>query len=467
MKQIWTVLLMLVLAQVSFAQPNPDTLWTRTYGGSGRDEARSVQQTADGGYVLAGYTSSFGAGGYDFYVLKTNSQGEPLWTRTYGGSRDDYAVSVQQTADGGYIVAGITGSFGAGSEDFYLLKTNSLGDTLWTRTYGGSSFDEAYSVQQTADGGYIVAGETWSFGAGGWDFYVVKTNPLGDTLWTRTYGGSDYDWAHSIQQTADGGYIVAGWTSSFGAGYDDFYLVKTNSQGDTLWTRTYGGSSSYDYAYSVQQTADGGYIVTGTTYSSGAGLEDFYLVKTNSIGDTLWTRTYGGSNGDWAYSVRQTADGGYIVAGGSYSFGAGAEDFYLVKTNSSGDMLWTRTYGGSSYDRASSVQQTADGGYIVAGPTWSFGAGGADFYLVKTGPENPYYASAYFDPAGGNPILHWIAPQTCDFNIYTTTNGSAGEPPNGWILEVTLHNLPGGPAEWTDPAGFVAYKLYAVTMSCP
>ncbi|MFH1011557.1 MAG: T9SS type A sorting domain-containing protein [bacterium] len=389
MFQILIVLFTLAFAHASFAQPNPDTLWTHTYGGSSRDEANSVQQTTDGGYIAAGYTSSFGAGTSDFYLVKTNSYGEPLWTRTYGGSSRDEANSVQQTTDGGYIVAGYTRSCGAGEADFYLVTTNYPSDTLWTRTYGGSSFDEARSVQQTTDSGYIMAGYTTSFGAGGRDFYLVKTNSFGDTLWTRTYGGSSEDWANSAQQTADGGYIVAGYTYSFGAGYTDFYLVKTNPLGDTLWTRTYEGSYN-DRAFSVQQTADGGYIVAGETESFGAGEYDLYVVKTNSQGDMLWTRTYGGSGDDRAESVQQTADGGYIVAGWTLSFGAGTPDssnFYLVKMDSQGDTLWTRTYGGSSDDWANCVQQTADGGYVVAGYTYSFGAGGRDCHLVKTGPD--------------------------------------------------------------------------------
>jgi hypothetical protein len=347
-----------LLSVSALAQP-PDTLWTRTYGGSDVDLAYSVQQTADGGYIVAGYTNSFGASYYDFYLVKTNSSGDTLWTRTYGGDSDEHAYSVRQTTDGGYIVAGETMSSGAGDYDAYLVKTDAQGDTLWTRTYGGSSTDWAYSVQQTADGGYIVAGNTVSFGAGGADFYLVKTNSQGDTLWTRTYGGSSYDAANSVQQTADRGYIVAGVTRSFGAGDYDFYLVKTNSQGDTLWTRTYGGSD-YDFAYPVQQTADGGYIVAGFTWSFGAGLCDLYLVKTNSQGYVQWTSTYGGSDYDEARSAQQTADGGYIVAGTTISFGAGGGDFYLVKTDSQGDTLWTRTYGGSSWDEAYSVQQTAD-----------------------------------------------------------------------------------------------------------
>jgi hypothetical protein len=211
MKSFCMILMFISLFAVSaLAQPNPDTLWTRTYGGSNDDYAWSVEQTADGGYIVAGSTNSFGAGDFDCYLVKTNSQGDTLWTRTYGGSDDDRATSIQQTADGGYIVAGFTLSFGAGSGDFYLVKTNSLGDTLWTRTYGGSSDDKGFSVQRTADGGYIVAGFTLSFGAGGYDFYLVKTNSQGDTLWTRTYGGSNQDEARSAQQTADGGYIVAG-----------------------------------------------------------------------------------------------------------------------------------------------------------------------------------------------------------------------------------------------------------------
>ncbi len=313
--------------------------------------------------------------------------GDTLWTRTYGGSGGDRGCSVQQTSDGGYIIAGGTGSFGAGG-DVYLVKTDSCGDTLWTRTYGGSSLDQAFSVQQTPDGGYIIAGDTKSCGAGLFDVYLVKTDSCGDTLWTRTHGGSDEDAGLSVQQTSDGGYIVAGLTVSFGAGSVDFYLLKTDSCGDTLWTRTYGGSD-WDEGYSVQQTSDGGYIIVGQTESFGAGARDVYLVKTDSSGDTLWTRTYGGSGYDEGFSVRQTSDGGYIIAGGTNSFGGDYSDLCLLKTASSGDTLWTRTYGGSNFDKAYSVQQTSDGGYIIAGSTSSFGAGSGDVYLVKVSGEPP------------------------------------------------------------------------------
>jgi formylglycine-generating enzyme required for sulfatase activity len=347
----------------------------------------------------------------------------------------------------------------------YLVKTDDSGDTLWTRTYGGSWDDVAHFVQQTTDGGYILAGYTYSFGAGNNDFYLVKTNPLGDTLWTRTYGGGYDDRAYAVQQTADGGYIVAGWTWSFGAGWTDFYLVKTSPLGEPIWTRTYGGSN-WDLAYSVQQTSDGGYIMAGETSSFGAGTYDARVVKTNSQGDTLWTRTYGGSSYDGAYFLQQTADGGYILAGYTNSFGAGTptgSNMYLVKTNSLGDTLGTRNYGAVGNDAANAVQQTADGGYIVAGGTNSY----TDFWLVKTGPEKPNHLTVYLDTSSTKAILRWVAPVFCNYNIYSTTATNALEAPNGWTLETTLYNIPAGSAEWTDPAELVDYKRYAVTMDCP
>ena len=377
MKTVSGVLFALLLVSFGPAQER----WTKTCGGTGFDEGNSVQQTTDGGYVVAGYTNSFGAGLNDVYLIKTNSLGDTLWTRTYGGANNDYGNSVQQTADGGYIIAGYTNSFGAGLNDVYLMKTNASGDTLWTRTYGGISAELANSIQQTTDGGYIVAGWTKTFGAGGADVYLIKTNPSGDTLWTKTYGGTGEDEGWSVRQTTDDGYIISGGTDSSGAGDYDVYLIKTNASGDTTWTRTYGGGHE-DKGFSVQQTLDGGYIVTGRMTPAIQG--DVWLIKTNASGDTLWTRTYGGASSDWGFSVQQTLDGGYVIAGVTYSAGTGGADVYLIKTNASGDTLWTKIYGGPSYDWGQSVRQTTDGGYVIAGETQSYGAGSWDVYLIKT-----------------------------------------------------------------------------------
>jgi hypothetical protein len=355
----------------------------RTYGGTVDDLGYAVQQAPDSGYIIAGQSGSYGAGGMDVYAVSVDFKGDTLWTRTFGGTAWDEGRSVQPTADGGYIIAGWTLSFGAGGSDVYLIKTDTHGDTLWTRTFGGTGRDYGFSVQQTADDGFIIAGSTHSYGAGLDDVYLVKTDADGDTIWTRTYGGSTIDEGWSVQQTADSGYIIAGCTKSFGAGWYDVYVIKTDSRGDTLWTRTYGGASD-EGGYSIRQTADGGYIVAGETQSFGSGGTDVYLVRTNGDGDTVWTRTFGGTSIECGFSVQQTVDGGYIVAGETRSQGAGASDVYLIRTDANGDTLWTKVFGDSSYDWAGSVQQTPDGGYIVAGLTESYGAGGRDFYLIKT-----------------------------------------------------------------------------------
>jgi hypothetical protein len=364
----------------------PDTLWTKTFGGDDIDSAYAMQQTKEGGYIITGFTLSYGPGYGDVYLIKTDSSGDSLWTKTFGGYDNDSGSSVRQTADGGYIITGWTWSFGSGGGDVYLIKTDSSGDALWTNTFGGDEEDYGSSVQQTADGGYIITGWTWSFGSGGGDVYLIKTGSSGSALWTNTFGGEDEEHAYSVQQTTDGGYIIAGSTKSFGEGFEDVYLIKTDSSGDTLWTNTFGGGGS-DFGLSVQQTADGGYIIAGSTESFGMGGGDVYLIKTDSSGDSLWTNTFGGGNTDCGLSVQQTTDDGYIIAGWTKSFGEGFEDMYLIKTDSSGDTLWTNTFGGDDSESGASVQQTTGGGYIVAGYTESYGAGEQDVYLIKTGIE--------------------------------------------------------------------------------
>jgi hypothetical protein len=432
-----TVLLGLFLLSTAIADPG-DTLWTRTYGGSGTDQGYSVRQTTDGGYIVAGRTSSFGAGGYDAWLIRTDASGDTLWSRTYGGSVGEDAQSVQQTEDGGYIITGYTMSFGGGRrENVYLVKTDADGDTLWTRTYGGTSgSDCGLSVQQTTDGGYIVAGYSNSFGGlGNYDFYLVKTDAAGDSLWTRTYGGDAHDFGRSVRQTTDGGYIVTGNTESFGAGGHDVYLVKTDANGGVLWTRTYGGTED-EYGRCVQQTTDGGYIVTGNTNSFGAGGADAWLIRTDANGDTLWTRAYGGSSDDYGQCVELTTDGGYIIAGWTYSFGAGNWDFYLVKTDANGDALWTRTYGGTDWDQGLCIQQTADdGGYIVAGYTMSFGAGGYDVWLLKLAGEAPPPDVSIEIIPDDPPVT---VPQGGSFGFTATLTNNTEEPQvvDAWVMAV-------------------------------
>jgi len=360
--------------------------WNRTYGGTNFDFVHSIVQTADGGYVLAGYTYSYGAGASDAWLVKTDGSGVKQWNKTYGGINPDSSYSLVQTDDGGYALAGSTSSYGAGSSDFWLVKTDGSGAIQWNKTYGGISGDNAYSMVQTADGGYALAGSTLSYGDGNQDFWLVKTDSTGNMMWNRTYGGTGFDFAYSMIETGEGGYALAGYTTPFFGANGDIWLVKTDGSGTMLWNRTYGGTGD-DGANSVIQTDDGGYALAGSTTSYGAGSVDFWLIKTNSSGNALWNMTYGGAGTDAAYSMVQTWDEGYALAGATNSFGAGGPDFWLVKTDGSGNMLWNRTYGGTVADIAYSAVRTDDGGYALAGDTQSFGAGARDFWLVKVNAE--------------------------------------------------------------------------------
>jgi hypothetical protein len=374
-------LVSVLLAALFFASGAPAVeRWTKTYGGAGDDRAWSGGQNPDGSYVVFGRTESFGAGDKDCWFLKLNASGDTVWAGTYGTALDERGSTVQPTPDGGYILAGasITGTDG----DIWVIETDAVGDTQWTRKYPGGNDQMGYLAVPTWDGGYIISGSTHAFGAGSEDVYLIKTNSTGDTLWTRTYGGTDYEMGYA-QPTPDHGYIICGATASSGAGSTDVSILKTDSAGNTLWMKTYGGADR-DEGSELRLTADGGYVVAAYTWNRGAGQSDAWLMKLNSAGDTLWTRTYGGADYDEAYCLDTTADGGYVLAGQTQSFGEGSEDIWLIKTNAAGDTLWTRTFGGPSTEMAIGVEQTLDGGYGIVGFTKSFGAGDFDVYVIKT-----------------------------------------------------------------------------------
>ena len=360
--------------------------WAQTFGGGNPEYGRSAIPTVDGGFAVAGTTRSFGGGDYDFWLVKTDALGNHVWNHTYGGSGVDGVYELIQASDGGYVIIGDTDSFGAGGRDFWLVKTDALGNHVWNHTYGGPNHDTGTSVVQTSDGGYLMVGNTYSFGAGGYDLWLVKTDGVGNQQWDHTFGGIAHDKGTSVIQTLDGGYAAAGNTQSFGMGLEDMWLVKTDKQGNHMWNQTYGGSDS-DWCYQVVESADG-FVMAGATSSFALGPSDAWLVTTDRFGNLLWSHIYGGAGEECGYSVTQTRDGGYAIAGYTTSRGAGQGDLWLVKTDAWGNHLWNQTQGGHFDEYGRAVMQTSDGGYVVAGETISFGAGSFDFYLVRMSMES-------------------------------------------------------------------------------
>ena len=360
-----------------FAQA-PDTLWTNAFG---EDTLAcygySVQVAWDSGYVICGVAEDNMFWIPDIYIVKTDNSGNRIWAKTYGENMIcEEAYDIQRSDDSCYVITGYVDV--SGMQDVMILKIDQDGDTVWLQTYGGSNWDEGRSIQQTSDGGYIVTGYTHSFGAGEWDVWLLKTDSLGDTVWTKTYGDTRRDIGECVRQTSDNGYIITG-TMETAAGLYRIYLIRTDSLGDTLWTRTYG-SSDRDQGYSGIETSDHGFLVTG--FNELNYRRDLYLIKTDSLGDTVWTKTYGGTDNEEGRSLQQTQDHDYIVCG--YTYGQ-LYDVYLVRIDTLGDTLWTMNYGDWHNDMGWCVLQTSDNGYIIAGETQSFGS--YRMYLLKTEPD--------------------------------------------------------------------------------
>ena len=398
----------------------PEISWQNNYGSILGDVAYSVDQTIDGGYVFAGYVLSHNGdvsnhnGQRDFWIVKTNSQGTIEWEKTYGGSSYEIAYSIQQTSDNGYIVAGLTASDDGditeyfGNEDIWVIKLDGSGNLEWQKSYGDEDNEKVLEIVQTTDGGYIMAGNSW-INTSHSDFVVKKIAANGDLEWQNIFGydnnGSE-DYARSIKQTSDGGYIVAGRTLVLEQQLNtsDYWVVKLNSLGNIDWDTRLGGSN-IDEAWDAQQTIDGGYIVTGHTFSNDGdvtgnhGMEDIWVVKLNSTGNIQWQKALGGSGHESSTSVIQSNDGNYLIVGytdsndGDVSGNQGSYDGWVVKLDINGAIIWQSTHGGSDLDYFRKIKQTADGGYIVSGAINSGDTdsgplnGGTDYWVVKFGAE--------------------------------------------------------------------------------
>ena len=368
------------------ANDAPKTSWSKTYGGTGIDYLESMVQTSDGGYAMIGSTQTIADDGHgieiNVWLVKIDSNGNLQWSQTYGRTNRETGSCVIQTSDGGYALAGFTDPF-TGNTNAWLVKIDSNGNLQWNQTYGGLGEEFVWSLVQTNDEGYALAGYTDSFGAGDIDFWLAKIDSSGELQWSQTYGGIESDYGRFVVQTKDGGYALVG--RSLRATKVEAQLVKIDSNGNLQWNQTYGGTGMM-LGESVVETSDGGYaLLVDINSFDDKLLLDFSLVKTDSSGELQWSQTYGGTNRESGSCVIQTSDGGYAIIGSTLSFGAGGSDMWLVKMDSIGTLQWSQTYGGADWDTGNSVVQTSDGGYVIAGNTRSFGAGVDDFYLVKVG----------------------------------------------------------------------------------
>ena len=357
---------------------SPSPHFCKAIGGPENEWGESLIQTADGGYAIAGTTTSFGAGEWDVYVVKLDANGNLQWTKTIGGKNWEEGKSLIQTSDGGYAIAGYTNSFGAGYADVYVVKLDANGNLQWTKTIGGPGDEIGKSLIQTSDGGYAIAGETKSFGAGRRDVYVVKLDANGNLQWTKTIGGKNDDAGISLIQTSDGGYAIASITESFGAGGADVYVVKLDANGNLQWTKTIGGPES-EIGSSLIQTSNGGYAIAGYTQSFGAGSGDVYVVKLDANGNLQWTKTISAKNKNYSKSsLIQTSDGGYAIAGKTESFGAGGDDVYVVKLDRNGDACCavSQTSQVGSGGRLRSATPSIGSGGKLTSPTSSTSSGG-------------------------------------------------------------------------------------------
>jgi hypothetical protein len=394
-------------------EPEPEVQWSQIFDSRGFGYGKSVQQTSDGGYVTCGFMSgSYGIGDSDVWLMKTDADGNKLWEHSFGGKGPDKGDSVQQTIDGGYIICGYTWSYGAGEQDIWLIKTDMDGNKLWDKTFGGKGKDWGYSisVQQTTDGGYIVCGATEAEQYSDSDVWLIKTDANGNKLWDKTFDGfhidvgrsaqQTIDMGSSAQQTRDSGYIACGNMHLLADGGANVWLIKTDADGNKLWDKTFSEETfecpASDHGRAVQQTIDGGYIICGSKYSYKTDDFNVWLIKTDADGNKLWDKIFGnrtflGRKCSDSFAVQETAGGSYVICGTAYGYlfsDLGRRtDIWLIRTDAEGNKLWDEKFRGSGYAWGKTVQQTTDGGYIVGGHTSSRNDHRGGALLLKIAPE--------------------------------------------------------------------------------
>jgi hypothetical protein len=483
----------LPLALISHhAAAQPVIQWQATFGGTNYDQIDSVLQTADGGYLLGGYSESGASGNKtngnfglaDYWIIKVNTNGIKQWEKGFGGSSNDFFHAVQPTGDGGYLLAGSSYSSVSGNKtngnfgiaDYWLVKVDANGNKLWERVYGGSQEDFVWAMQPAGNGAFVIGGESASGisgnktngNFGGYDFWLVKVDTNGLKLWEKEYGGTGDEYFYAILPTSDGGFLLGGESNSTASGNkssspwgrSDFWVVKVDANGNKQWDRVYGGTSG-DWLECIVPTADGGYLLGGTSQSGASGsrtaasfgLADYWIIKVDQFGVEQWDRAFGGTDNDYLDTMVPTSDGGFLLGGFSYSPASGnksgtnygREDYWLVKIDANGNKLWDQVYGGSDYDDLYTMLATSDSGQLLGGTSRSpvsgnktnanFGDG--DCWVVKLATL-PRLTVVRAGP--GQAAISWT-PNTPGFVLQEKTNlmsGSWSNSPSGSTNPITV-----------------------------
>jgi hypothetical protein len=369
-----------------------DVAWTKTYGGVGSEGGRALCATRDDGYLVVGYTFATGAPDADILVIKTDAMGDMIWSRRFGGAGTEYGNACMEIDDG-YLILGYTTSFGAGSKDLYLLKIDNEGNEVWSKTFGGQSWDVGTAICKAGDSDYFVCGFTHSLGYGEEDIYLLRIDAQGVAIWYRTFGGWRIDIPYSIHSTKDGGCVIAASSGSHSAN-TDFYLAKFDSVGEREWTQFFEATGEhghgFDWCKGSSPAGDGGWIVTG--YSDCNDMMDVVVVKTDSLGNKQWLTSFGNKPFyDYGNAVCMTGDGGYVVAGITKSMVRPTEhdkriydnDVYVVKLDTEGHIIWERTIGEKGVGWANGIHMDPDGDFVIIGHTSSGENGSLDVLLMK------------------------------------------------------------------------------------
>lgn len=440
--------ILFVGSSLVLGQEIPQIQWQKALGGNSVERGNDIIQSSDGSFLAVGSASSNNGdvsqnfGSSDIWVTKLNASGEMIWEKSYGGSGGEEGQSIAETADGGFVVGGYTNSTDGdvsapiGSLDFWIIKIDGAGNILWEKSFGGVQNDFLYDIKSTSDGGYIAIGYTLSTDGdvlqnyGGEDIWIVKLDASGNKEWTKNYGGTSWEMAYEIQEISDGNFVFAGLSASNdhdvsgNLGSVDYWIVKIDTNGDILWQKTYGGFMN-DGAYSIQETSDLGFIVNGFSDSNDGDVQnnnggtDYWILKLDNMGDILWQKSYGTQFSERGNYIIETADGNYMAVGESemHSGGYGEKDYWILKLDSNGNQLGVKALGGSASDVARKIQQTADGGFILMGETYSNNGdvtgyhGISDYWVVKLngtlGLEEPGSENFSFYPNPAKDQIHF------------------------------------------------------------